>query len=553
MTKLVLDDISTGYGSTTKLNSNFTAIEEALDNTLSRDGTSPNGMLADLDMNSRKILNLPAATSNTEPVTYAQFLAAQGDLLYSGEIDASAVVFTPTGTGAEERNISQELVLLAHTPEQFGAVGDGVTDDTTAVQACINACIASGVAQMYAPNVYKITSTLQITVADPGAFTITGAAPYKSRFVYSGTGYCIQVGTGQANIADGWFVTIQNLGFYAANSTPTGAIKMNGTRFCKIRNCMIRDFSNASGISILFAGAGDIINYFCIVEGCYIRNSPTGIRLDGGTGIGANSNWIRNNWFGVHTRSIDVDGADTNIIEANEFNGSTTTAIYIQNAAAYTKILYNQFDGPTTGVNIASGDETFMIANTGSGFVVIDSGTNTFNIDPFNGRFYDKGGLIVGGSNAPTNVIPLRISLPAGHATNSFSVTSSAGTTLFSVNQSGAVTGVTLNTTGSISQTNTNGNSVLHSIDNTGTAATVLAKWKQASAQTANVLEVRNTSDVIEFRIAPKGFLEFLEQTDPAAPASNRAVLYSRDNGSGKTQLCVRFPTGAVQVLATEP
>jgi hypothetical protein len=289
------------------------------------------------------------------------------------------------------------------------------------------------------------------------------------------------------------------------------------------------------------------------VEGCYFRNSPTGIRLDGGTGIGANSNWIRNNWFGVHTRSIDVDGADTNIIEANEFNGSTTTAIYIQNTAAYTKILYNQFDGPTTGVNIASGDETFMLGNTGSGFVVTDSGTNTFCIDPFNGRFYDKGGIVIGGSNAPTNTVPLRVSLPSAHATNSFSVTNSGGSTIFSVNQTGAITGLTLNTTGAIVQTNTNGNSILHSINATGTPATVLANWKQASGQTANVLEVRNTSDVIEFRIAPKGFLEFLEQTDPTAPASNRAILYSRDNGSGKTQLCVRFPTGAVQVLATEP
>lgn len=40
---------------------------------------------------------------------------------------------------------------------------------------------------------------------------------------------------------------------------------------------------------------------------------------------------------------------------------------------------------------------------------------------------------------------------------------------------------------------------------------------------------------------------------DPAAPAANAGRMYYRDNGSGKTQLCVRFATGAVQVLATEP
>jgi hypothetical protein len=41
--------------------------------------------------------------------------------------------------------------------------------------------------------------------------------------------------------------------------------------------------------------------------------------------------------------------------------------------------------------------------------------------------------------------------------------------------------------------------------------------------------------------------------SDPAAPASNNARLYVRDNGAGKTQLVARFPTGAVQVVATEP
>lgn len=48
-------------------------------------------------------------------------------------------------------------------------------------------------------------------------------------------------------------------------------------------------------------------------------------------------------------------------------------------------------------------------------------------------------------------------------------------------------------------------------------------------------------------------YVEFTEMSEPAAPSSNMARLYVKDNGSGKTQLCVRFATGAVQVLATEP
>lgn len=54
------------------------------------------------------------------------------------------------------------------------------------------------------------------------------------------------------------------------------------------------------------------------------------------------------------------------------------------------------------------------------------------------------------------------------------------------------------------------------------------------------------------YRIGHTGFAEFVEQADPVAPAANEARLYVRDSG-GKTQLVVRFPTGAIQILATEP
>ncbi len=43
------------------------------------------------------------------------------------------------------------------------------------------------------------------------------------------------------------------------------------------------------------------------------------------------------------------------------------------------------------------------------------------------------------------------------------------------------------------------------------------------------------------------------EIADPAAPSANQGTLYFRDNGAGKTELVVRFNTGAIQVIATEP
>jgi hypothetical protein len=51
----------------------------------------------------------------------------------------------------------------------------------------------------------------------------------------------------------------------------------------------------------------------------------------------------------------------------------------------------------------------------------------------------------------------------------------------------------------------------------------------------------------------PRGYIEMGESTAPAAGATNYGRLFMEDNGAGKTRLVVKFPTGANQVIATEP
>ena len=57
MSKLVINPLVSGFPSVATLNANFEAIEAALENTVSRDGTTPNHLTADLDMNGHRILN----------------------------------------------------------------------------------------------------------------------------------------------------------------------------------------------------------------------------------------------------------------------------------------------------------------------------------------------------------------------------------------------------------------------------------------------------------------------------------------------------------------
>lgn len=56
----VVNTISSGYASQSQLNENFNNIQTAFDNTLSLDGSTPNAMQADLDLNENDLLNVRA-------------------------------------------------------------------------------------------------------------------------------------------------------------------------------------------------------------------------------------------------------------------------------------------------------------------------------------------------------------------------------------------------------------------------------------------------------------------------------------------------------------
>lgn len=85
MTKITLQDFTTlsntELSAVQRLNQNNSEIEVRSDSFLSRDGTAPNTMGADLDMNSNRVLNLVEATTDTEPVRRKEFMDALiGDL-----------------------------------------------------------------------------------------------------------------------------------------------------------------------------------------------------------------------------------------------------------------------------------------------------------------------------------------------------------------------------------------------------------------------------------------------------------------------------------------
>lgn len=52
-----ISSVASGYQGTVTINNNFENVRNAFDNTLSLDGSTPNAMNADLDMNGNDIIN----------------------------------------------------------------------------------------------------------------------------------------------------------------------------------------------------------------------------------------------------------------------------------------------------------------------------------------------------------------------------------------------------------------------------------------------------------------------------------------------------------------
>jgi hypothetical protein len=83
------------------------------------------------------------------------------DVNASAGIVATKLAFTQAGTGATARTIDSKLKDTVSVKD-FGAVGDGVADDTAAVQAAINALTIGGGGTVYLPKGIYICTTLNL-------------------------------------------------------------------------------------------------------------------------------------------------------------------------------------------------------------------------------------------------------------------------------------------------------------------------------------------------------------------------------------------------------
>lgn len=239
MSKIVLADLANLQNETTAVNAinrNNTTLEAASDNTLSRDGQQPNHMLSTLDMNSNPIINLPAAGSDGEPVRRAEYQLDIAALSHNTALlpnsvsntilaDMPAATYKGRTTGSgDPQDIPVSNLTHVFNVKDYGAVGDGGTDDTVAIKAATLACINAGGGTVYFPAGTYICPSNAIALVNRTGISFLGASScncvggYASILLFTGT-------SGSLITLDGTEgITFQNLSFQYNNAAYIGIL-----------------------------------------------------------------------------------------------------------------------------------------------------------------------------------------------------------------------------------------------------------------------------------------------------------------------------------------
>ncbi len=331
--------------------------------------------------------NVQAAIAelDSEAAKSAALAAAGGSAL---------VGFLQAGSGAVVRTAQAKMRDVVSVKD-FGAVGDGVTDDTAAMNAAAAAAgvqkkalfVPSGVYKMTAPwvvpiKVYVLGESMSVQDAyDPANAWLYGAIIYKA---HTGNGI---TKTGAGAYDEGAPIENITISSHRTNFPAGNGFVLDQCGGCHLIRCNV--FGVGGDCYVLGVTAGDVTGHNYVFN-CY-SNNPVGVHYR-----------VRQKWGRFHypvtdggTHGMYLDNAPETHVDGFHFEGFTVAAVRCANANQSSRFVGKGFVGNT--------------ANALYGFI-LDNVVGNNNIAIENVKFQGPSGLANSvGVSVGVNAINTRI------------------------------------------------------------------------------------------------------------------------------------------------
>ena len=342
-------------------------------------------------------------------------------------VSGSTVSYTPSGTGAVATTVQAKLRETVSVKD-FGAVGDGVTDDTAAIRLALSALSYAGGGRLHFPaGMYKtytnydplFTVPANTEIVGDGAATIlqveSGSDTNGNIFTMSGANSAIRGMKINFNCVPlspdtqvAFSIAASNLAFSDLVMTGSHTALVLSILHCfvlnqnatheglTIKDCTIQNFRYGILRASTCTGTQTRVS---IQNNLWQNNYANHIALNTPNGVIDDVDVIGNTFgdcpggdaFSTYAIMLGMASCTNYRIIGNHFKGTCKEAVHLEEAGANIIVTGNTFNGLTKGANTNGGRGIYIVDNNVSGsyagpskFIIADnvmSGSSVSNSD----------------------------------------------------------------------------------------------------------------------------------------------------------------------------
>jgi len=220
-----------------------------------------------------------------------QIVAATGTAAVASLFDSSSFTYThPQATAANARTINNKFTEI-FSVKDFGATGDGITDDRAFIKSAVSAMPSAGGALFFPPGTYNVDNSIRLN--RPGTYfgagrdvTFINATTAQSHVFKSDAGAITirDMSFSSSSVrTSGAYVLVSSNDFRLQNFNMTGAfegVRIPGTpSVVTIEMGQIRDTVAPNGVGILVQGGFALSIRDIVMDNAYGSQPVAGIRI----------------------------------------------------------------------------------------------------------------------------------------------------------------------------------------------------------------------------------------------------------------------------------